>query len=69
MSLYADICRSYPGAGNEDVVFDPGTKTWTVLAVWGADAIPGIPDKEMALAIARALCAAYKEGGYQAGFS
>lgn len=68
MSLYTDICRgSY--ADDDDVEFDEDAKTWTVRAAWGADAIPGIPDKELALAIARALYAAWVEGGGGAGYS
>ncbi len=68
MSLFADICR-HSHADDEDLAFDEVTKTWTVLAAWGADAIPGIPDKEMALAIARALYAVWRNGGESASYS
>jgi hypothetical protein len=68
MSLFADICRD-SHASDDDIEFDDAAKTWTIKAAWGADAIPGIPDKEMALAIARAICAAWDEGSAQAGYS
>ncbi len=68
MSLYADICRG-SFASDSDIAFDDESKTWTVLAGWGADAIPGLPDKEMALAIARALYAAFNQGGEAAYYS
>lgn len=68
MTLYADICRdSY--ASDEDIKFDDATKTWSVRAAWGADAIPGIPDKELALAIARAIYAAWNHGNDVAYYS
>jgi hypothetical protein len=69
MSLYADICvQSY--ADERDIEFDETSKTWTLLPAWGIDQpIPGIPNEEMALAIARAIYAAYLEGGHQAQYS
>ncbi len=68
MSLYADICRDFH-ADDDDVEFDEDSKTWTVKEAWGADAIPGLPDKEMALAIARAIYAAWQQGGESARYS
>lgn len=61
MSLFADICLdSY--ADDSDIEFDETTKTWTIKEAWGVDAITGIPDKEMALAFARAIHAAWTAG-------
>lgn len=68
MSLYADICRG-SHACDGDLEFDDRTKTWTVTEAFGADAIPGIPDKELALAIARAIYAAWNAGAEAAGYS
>ena len=61
MSLYNDICRN-THASDDDLEFDADTQTWTVLEAWGADAIPGLPSKDLALAIARAIYAAYCSG-------
>jgi len=42
--------------GSDDAVeFDAATQTWTVREAWGADAIPGLPSKELAMAVAQAL--------------
>lgn len=68
LSLYADICRG-AYASDEDIEFDVAAQTWTVLAAWGADAIPGLPNKEIALAIARALYTAWIQGGNNANCS
>ncbi len=68
MSLYADICRNIY-AGDDDLEFDADTQTWTVLEAWGADAIPGLPSKDLALAIARAIYAAWCEGSTSVDYS
>ena len=61
MVRYRDVC---PGsyADDGDLEFDESSGTWTVREAWGADAIPGIADKELALAIARSIYAAWREG-------
>lgn len=68
MSLYNDICRN-TYVSDDDVEFDASTQTWTVLAEWGVDAIPGLPSKELALAIARAIYAAWCQGSSSASYS
>ena len=68
MSLYADICRdSY--ASDDDIEFDAVTQTWTVRKALGVEAIPGLPSKELALAIARAIYATWNAGGVAASYS
>jgi hypothetical protein len=63
MSLYADILLSH-FADDDDLRQDG--ETWTIVC-WVAGAeIPGFSDKEMALAVVRALRNAYEEGSYAA---
>ena len=69
MSLYDDICRD-TYAVDEEIEFDPASDTWTVPPQWGLDApLTGVPSREMALAIARALYASYNDGIAAAGYS
>ena len=69
MSLFADILTD-EYAGDDEVAFDEATQTWTVMA-WELDGehIPGIPYKEMALVIVRAIHAGYSKGVDAAGYS
>lgn len=69
MSLYADICRD-TFADEDEIDYDRRSKTWTIPPQWGLDrALTGVPSKEMALAICRALYASWVEGGRAAGHS
>ncbi len=68
MSLYVDICCN-THAGDDDLEFDADTQTWTVLEARGVDAIPGLPSKDLALAIARAIYAAWCDGADSVGYS
>lgn len=69
MSLFADICRGIY-ASEEDISFDAENNTWTVLPTWGLDnPLTGIPSKNMALAICRALYASYRAGSDAASYS
>jgi hypothetical protein len=62
MSLFADICRGYE-ASDDEISFDEASGTWTVDPAFGLDKpLPGIPSKEMAMAICRALYACYENG-------
>lgn len=68
MSLYADILRGYDNLC-EETVRQEDDETWTVLAVWIDEEIPGFPDKGMALAVARACWNAYQRGGDAVSYS
>ncbi len=52
-------------AGDDEIVFDEAAGTWTVVGfpLYDNERILGVPSKELALAIARALDAAYRRGG------
>jgi hypothetical protein len=69
VSLYADILRRHY-AVDDDILFDEESKTWTVVA-WELDGedICGIADKELALAIVRAIRAGYDKGSAAGQYS
>lgn len=69
MSLYADILRA-EHADDDDLAVDDGVGTWTVTA-WELDGqhIPGVPNKELALAIVRAIRFGYGKGLATASYS
>jgi hypothetical protein len=60
LSLYADIVRG--SFASDDEVRQDG-ETWTIVCwLTGGEEIPGFADREMALAVVRALHNAYAEG-------
>ena len=69
MSLFSDILTD-EYAGDDEIAFDETAQTWTVMA-WELDGehSPGIPDKELALAIIRAIRAGFSKGVDAAGYS
>ena len=70
MSLFTDIC-AYENASEGDLEFDSATNSWTVISwlIGGDEKIPLIQNKEQALAILRALDAAFRKGGDMASYS
>lgn len=67
MSLYSDIC--FGVYADDDIEYSVADNTWTVKALLGVEDISGIPSKEMALVIARAIRDAYRCGGDNAQYS
>lgn len=67
MSLWADILR-HENAYDDDIRQDGDT--WTVIA-WELDEeeIPGFPNKEIALAVVRAIRQGYQKGSDAASYS
>lgn len=67
MSLYADIL--YSEAISDDDLRQDGN-TWTITESYYLDEeIPGFADKELALAVVRALRCAYTKGAEVGGYS
>jgi hypothetical protein len=67
MSLYADILRGEYAPDND---LRQDGETWTVTSwLLEGEEIPGFTDKEMALAVARALRFAYEAGLANAQYS